>query len=184
MKQKVYWFFFSNWRVNAGSAVKAGYTMEPLWYDARKHQSLDKKSQEKNSIHVLIHLISHGLKLWLLYIFFFYVYSYNSAKSPILCKIIFILAVRNSLKWHICEFSQFGPALIAPINFGSRRTRPWSPWFSAAPHIWALQSAICFLIFCHPDLSLFDPALLFWGALSYSLYALVPSLSLACHSMP
>ena len=38
---------------------------------------------------------------------------------PVLCRIILILAVDNSLKLHIFEFSQFQPDLIAPINFGS-----------------------------------------------------------------
>ena len=36
--------------------------------------------------------------------------------------IILILAVGNSLNLYIFEFSQFQPDLIAPINFGSRRS--------------------------------------------------------------
>ena len=46
---------------------------------------------------------------------------------PDLCRIILILAVDNSLKLHIFEFSQFLPDLIAPINFSSRRSRRTSP---------------------------------------------------------
>ena len=53
-------------------------------------------------------------------------------KDSILHWIILILALGNSLNLHIFEFSQFRPDLIVPINFGSRRTSPWSPQVSAA----------------------------------------------------
>ena len=68
-----------------------------------------------------------------IYIFIYFLnYRYNPAKSSILHWIILILAVGNSLNLYIFEFSQFRPDLIAPINFGSRRTSPWSPQVSAA----------------------------------------------------
>ena len=51
-------------------------------------------------------------------------------KDSILHWIILILALGNSLNLHIFEFSQF--LLIAPINFGSRPTSPWSRQVSAA----------------------------------------------------
>ena len=47
--------------------------------------------------------------------------------SSILHWNILILALGNSLNLHIFEFSLFRPDLIAPINFGSGRTSPWSP---------------------------------------------------------
>ena len=45
---------------------------------------------------------------------------------------LFWQLIDNSLKLHISEFSQFWPDLIAPINFGSRRTSPPSPQVSVA----------------------------------------------------
>ena len=53
--------------------------------------------------------------------------------SSILHWIILILALKlATLNLHIFEFSQFRTDLIAPINFDSRRTSPWSPQVSAA----------------------------------------------------
>ena len=65
---------------------------------------------------------------------------------PVLCWIILILAVDNFLKLHIFEFSQFRPDLIAPINFGFRRTSPRSPQVSAA--LTTTHAGSLLIVFC------------------------------------
>ena len=67
-----------------------------------------------------------------IYIYFLITVIIQQKHSSILHWIILILALGSSLNLHIFEFSQFRPDLIAPINFGSRRTSPWSPQVSAA----------------------------------------------------
>ena len=72
-----------------------------------------KKKIKIDSFHYL-----NGPKVWLLFIYFFIRVITQQKDRPILCWINLILAVGNSLKWHICKFSQFRPDLIATINFG------------------------------------------------------------------
>ena len=101
--------------------------MEPLWYQCR--ETLEPEQEIPRKISLLIHLIS--LLEWakgvtFINVFIFLNYRYNPAKSSILHWIILILAIDNSLNLHIFEFSQFRPDSIAPINFGSRQTSPWS----------------------------------------------------------
>ena len=103
--------------------------MEPLWYQCRETLEPEQEISRKKS--VLIHLIS--LLEWAKGVAFIYLfnYSYNPAKSSIFHWITLIVALGNSLNLHIFEFRQFRPDLIAPINFGSRRTT-WSLQVSAA----------------------------------------------------
>ena len=118
--------------------------MEPLWYQCWETLEPEQEISRKNSI--LIHFISllEWPKVWHLYMYFFFLITVITQQKdrPILCWINLILAVGNSLKLLIFEFSQFRPDLIAPINFGSRRSSPPSPQVSAAlPRTFACISA-------------------------------------------
>ena len=104
----------------------------PCGISAGKYWTLNKKSQEKKSIFIYFHYLN-GPKVWHLYIHFFLITVITQqTHSSILHWIVLILALDNTLNLHIFEFSQFRPDLIAPINFGSRRTSPWSLQVSAA----------------------------------------------------
>ena len=104
--------------------------MEPLWYQCKETLEPEQEISRKKSI--LIHLIS--LLEWakgvpLTYLFN---YSYNPAK-----RFNSTLNYPYFDTWQLSEythfqFNQFRPDLIAPINFGSKRTSPWSRQVSAA----------------------------------------------------
>ena len=129
-----YWVIRGQYRVSSQGRVHNGALVACLWYQC--WETFEPEQEISRKVSLLIHLISllewaKGVTFIFVYIFFFN-YRYNPAKSSILQWIILILAVGNSLNLHIFEFSQFPPDLIAPINFGSRRTSPWSPQVSAA----------------------------------------------------